>query len=176
MGVSIEKVQWFGRRRWPWDQYNILQNNRAQLKTKRRTKLTYPVTDFIPFLNNQRLKRQNQNQLLTLFLSWRINDSNARIRISTEELKVNTQQVLAVSDRTEKHLATRLGLCSRSGLPVRAEPASTCWVFTLNSFVLILILAFESLILQESNNDSNWFWFRRLSCWFLKKGIKSVTG
>ena len=39
-------------------------------------------------------------------------------------------------------LANRLGLCSRSGFPVRAETASTCWVFTLNSFVLNLILAF----------------------------------
>ena len=39
-----------------------MKNNRAQLKTKRRTKLTYPVTDFIPFLKNQQLKRQNQNQ------------------------------------------------------------------------------------------------------------------
>ena len=61
MGVSIEKVQWFGRRRWPWDQYNITKKNRAQLKTKRHTKLTYPVTDFIPFLNNRWLKRENQN-------------------------------------------------------------------------------------------------------------------
>ena len=39
-----------------------MKNNRAPLNTKRHTKLTYPVTDFIPFLNNQRLKRQNQNQ------------------------------------------------------------------------------------------------------------------
>ena len=62
MGVSIEKMQWFGRRRWPCDQYKITKNNRAQLKTKRHTKLTYPVTDFIPFLKYQLLKRQNQNQ------------------------------------------------------------------------------------------------------------------
>ena len=41
-----------------------------------------------------------------------------------------------------RQLATQLGLCSRSGLPVSAEPASTCWVFTLNVFVLILILAY----------------------------------
>ena len=33
-------------------------------------------------------------------------------------------------------------MCSYSGLPVRAETASTCWVFTLNSFVLNLILGF----------------------------------
>ena len=39
-----------------------MKNNRAQLKTKRHTKLTFPVTDLIPFLKNQRLKRQNQNQ------------------------------------------------------------------------------------------------------------------
>ena len=39
-----------------------MKNNRAQLKTKRHTKLTYPVTAFIPFLKNQRLKLQNQNQ------------------------------------------------------------------------------------------------------------------
>ena len=62
MGVSIEKMQWFGRRRWPCDQYKITKNNRAKLKIKRHTKLTYPVTDFIPFLKNQRLKHQNQNQ------------------------------------------------------------------------------------------------------------------
>ena len=55
-------MQWFGRRRWPCDQYNIMKNNRAHLKTKRHTKLTYPVTDFILFLKNQRLKRHNQNQ------------------------------------------------------------------------------------------------------------------
>ena len=104
MGVSIEKVQWFGRRRWPCDQYKITKNNRAQLNTKRHTKLIYPVTGLIPFLNNQWLKSQNQNQLLTLFLSWRINDSNARIRISTKEFKVNTWQVLAGSALTGKLL------------------------------------------------------------------------
>ena len=48
-----------------------------------------------------------------------------------------------------RKLVTRLGLCSRSGLPVRAETAINCWVFALTSIVLILILAFESLILQE---------------------------
>ena len=42
--------------------------------------------------------------------------------------------------KSGRQLATRIGLCSHSGLPVRAETASTCWVFTLNSFVLILIL------------------------------------
>ena len=62
MGVSIEKVQWFGRRRWPCDQYKIIKNNRAQLKTKQHTKLTYPFTDFIPFLKDRWLKHQNQNQ------------------------------------------------------------------------------------------------------------------
>ena len=39
-----------------------MKNNRAQLKTKQHTKLTYPVTESIPFLKNQRFKRQNQNQ------------------------------------------------------------------------------------------------------------------
>ena len=48
-----------------------------------------------------------------------------------------------------RQLATWLGLCSHSGLPVRDETASTCWVFALTSIVPILILAFESLILQE---------------------------
>ena len=62
MGVSIEKVQWFGRRRWPCDQYKITKNIRAQLKTKWHTKLTDPVTDFIPFLKDRWLKLQNQNQ------------------------------------------------------------------------------------------------------------------
>ena len=62
MGVSIEKVQWFGSRRWPCDQYKILKDNRAQVKTKRDKKFTYPVTDLILFLKYQWLKRQNQNQ------------------------------------------------------------------------------------------------------------------
>ena len=61
MGVSIEKVQWIGHKRWPCDQYKIMKNNRAQLNTKRHTKLTYPVTDFIPFLKDRWLKCQNQN-------------------------------------------------------------------------------------------------------------------
>ena len=39
-----------------------MKNIRAELKTKRQTKLTYPVTDLIPFFKNQRLKRQNHNQ------------------------------------------------------------------------------------------------------------------
>ena len=53
-------------------------------------------------------------------------------------------QGLAILSSTQSgtQLAMRLGLCSRSGLPVRAEIASTCWVFTLNSFVLNIILAF----------------------------------
>ena len=42
--------------------------------------------------------------LLNLFLSWRINDSNAIIRISKKEFKVNTHQVLAVSALTGKPL------------------------------------------------------------------------
>ena len=46
-------------------------------------------------------------------------------------------------------LVTHLGLCSRSGFPVRAETASTCWVFAVSSIVLIRILTFESSILQE---------------------------
>ena len=39
-----------------------MKNIREQLKMKRHTKLTYPVTDFIPFLKDWWLKRQNQNQ------------------------------------------------------------------------------------------------------------------
>ena len=95
MGVSIEKLKWFGCRRWPCDQYKIMKKNRAQLKTKRHTKLTYPVTDFIPFLKDRWLKRQNQNP--------------------HEEVKVNTQQVLAVSARTGKplrlHRPSRVASC-----------------------------------------------------------------
>ena len=45
--------------------------------------------------------------------------------------------------KSDRKMATRIGLFSRSGLPVRAEPESTCWVITLNYFMLILILAFE---------------------------------
>ena len=56
-------------------------------------------------------------------------------------------------NQSARQLVTWLGLCSRSGLPIRAETASTCWVFALTSFVLILIMAFESLILQERNKD-----------------------
>ena len=40
-----------------------------------------------------------------------------------------------------RQLVTRLGLCSHSGLPVRADTLSTCWVFTLTSIVLIMIMA-----------------------------------
>ena len=61
MGVSIEKVQWFWHRRWPCDQYKIMKNNREQIKTKQHTKLTYPVTEFTPFLKDRWLNRQNQN-------------------------------------------------------------------------------------------------------------------
>ena len=104
MVVIIEKVQWYGRRRWPCNQYNTMNNNSSQVKTKQHTELTYPVTDLIPFLKNQRLKGKNTNQLLNLFHSWRINDSNARIRISTKEVKVNTQQMLSGSARKGKPL------------------------------------------------------------------------
>ena len=52
-------------------------------------------------------------------------------------------------NQSGRQLATQLGLCSCSGLPVRAGTASPCWVFVSTSIVLILILAFESLILQE---------------------------
>ena len=44
------------------------------------------------------------------------------------------------STQSVRQLVTRLGLCSRSSLPVRAEPASTCWVFALISIVSILIM------------------------------------
>ena len=66
------------------------------------------------------MKSQNDTQnwltlLLTLFLSWRINDSNSRIIISTKEFKVNTQQVLAGSDLTGKplrqHRPSRVASC-----------------------------------------------------------------
>ena len=53
-----------------------------------------------------------------------------------------------------RQLVTWLGLCSRSGLLVRSETASTCWVFALTSIVLIMILAFESSILQERTKFS----------------------
>ena len=117
MGVSIEKVQWFGRRRWLCDQYNIMKNNKAQLKTKSHTKFTYPVTNLIPFLKDQRLKHPNHNQLLPLFLSWRINDKTARVRISTKEFKVNTHQVLAGSALTGKSLQLHRPIRVASCLP-----------------------------------------------------------
>ena len=40
-------------------------------------------------------------------------------------------------------LVTRIGLCSLSGLPIRSETASTCWVFAVTSIVLIRIITFE---------------------------------
>ena len=77
--------------------------------------MTYLLTNLIPFLNNQRLKRPNQNQLLSLFLSWRINDEKSRIRFSTKEFKVKTHQVLAVSALTGKplqlHRPSRVASC-----------------------------------------------------------------
>ena len=54
-----------------------------------------------------------------------------------------------------RQLVTRLGLCSRIGLPVRAETASTCWVLAVTSTVLIRILTFESSILQERTKVSH---------------------
>ena len=53
-------------------------------------------------------------------------------------------QVSAILSGTQsgRQLVNRLGLCSRSGLPVRAETASTNWVFPSNSFVLNPILTF----------------------------------
>ena len=72
------------------------------------------------WIYNEVMKFCNNTQnlltlLLTLFLSWRINDSNARIRISTKEVKVNTQQVLAGSALTGKplrlHRPSRVASC-----------------------------------------------------------------
>ena len=54
-----------------------------------------------------------------------------------------------------RQLVTRIGLFSCSGLPVRAETSSTCWVFALTSILLILNLAFESMILQERTGINN---------------------
>ena len=53
-------------------------------------------------------------------------------------------QVSAILSGTQSgnQLANRLGMCSRSGLPVKSKAASTCWVFTSNYFVLNPILAF----------------------------------
>ena len=45
-----------------------------------------------------------------------------------------------------RKLVTRLGLCSRSRLPVIDETASTCFLFAVTSIVLIPILTFESII------------------------------
>ena len=50
------------------------------------------------------------------------------------------------STQSVGQLVPWLGLCSRSGLPVRAETASTCWVFAVTSIVLIMILTFESIL------------------------------
>ena len=45
-----------------------------------------------------------------------------------------------------EQLVTRLGMCSLSGLPVKDETVSTCWVFAVTSIVLIPILTFESIL------------------------------
>ena len=56
-----------------------------------------------------------------LYPSWRINDSNAIIRISTIEVKANTQQVLSVSALTGKllrlHIPNRVTSCLPDWLP-----------------------------------------------------------
>ena len=50
------------------------------------------------------------------------------------------------STQSIRQLVTRLGLCSRSVLLVRAETVSTCWVFAVTSIVTIRILTFKSII------------------------------
>ena len=52
-----------------------------------------------------------------------------------------------------RQLVTQLGLCSRSGFPVRVETASTCWVFALTSIMLILILAFKKKIYRGTPSN-----------------------
>ena len=128
MGVSIEKFQWLRRRRWPCDEYKIMKNNRAQLKTKQHMKLTYPVTDFIPFLKDQWL--------------------NARIRISTKEVKVNTQQVLAVSALTGKPL--------RLHRPIRV--ASCLPDFVNRTVWLILELRLAGWVVYPRRKSKRYFW------------------
>ena len=62
---------------------------------------------------------------------------------STQSANLDSGIGYTVRDtKSNRQLATRLGLCSRSGFPVRAEPASNYWVFTLKYSVLNLILAF----------------------------------
>ena len=49
---------------------------------------------------------------------------------------------------------TWIGLCSRSGLTIRSGTASTCWVFTVTSIVLILILAWTRKRREERETPS----------------------
>ena len=68
-----------------------MKNNRAQLNTKLHTKLTYPVTDLIPFLKNQLLKRQNQNKHERIYCE---HPSGARWFSSNEQTNATTQTKL----------------------------------------------------------------------------------
>ena len=93
--------------------------------------------------------------LLTLFLYWRINDSNTRIRISTKEVKANTQQVLAVSDLTCK--------------PVRLHRSS--WVasclpnFVYQTVCLIPDSRLAGWVVYPIQNRKRPFWaMQRLLC------------
>ena len=93
------------------------------------------ITYLITFL--QRIKNKTKKPLRS---------SRRTVCCFREGIQPNLLTLIQVSailsgNQSGNHLANRLGLYSHSGLPVRAETASTCWVFTSNSFVLILILA-----------------------------------
>ena len=75
-----------------------------------------------------------------------------------EGIQLNLLTLFPVSDilsgnQSGIKLANRLGLCSRSCLPVWAEAASTCWVFISNYFVLNPILAF--FVVDSSRKEIN---------------------
>ena len=83
----------------------------------------------------QRYKKKTENPLRT---------SKRTVCCFSEGIPLNLLTLIQVSDilsgtQSGNQLANRLGLCSRSGLPVIAETASTCWVFTSNYFMLIMI-------------------------------------
>ena len=104
----------------------IPHKNRIQLKTHKRGD------------EERRKRRKTKNPLRS---------SKSTVCCFGEGIQLNLLTLIQVSailsgTHSGRQLANRLGLCSRSGLPVRAETSSTCLVFTLNYFVLNLILAF----------------------------------
>ena len=96
---------------------------------------------------------------LTLVLSWRINESNARIRISTIEVTANTQQVLAFPDQTGKLL--------RLHRPSRVTSCPTEFVY--RTLWLIPELRLVDRTVYPCQNSSRYFWVNAKVLWLLRQ-------